>query len=64
MNIYSRVAIQNAAHKAAEKRDDRCPHPYGTDQRDAWVDAYVAALDRNDCARAAMSAQLKDAVLV
>lgn len=64
MNIYSRVAIQNAARRAAEKRNDYCEYPYGSEHRAIWVDAYVAALDTKDCISAAMSAKLKDAVLV
>lgn len=64
MNIYSRVAIQNAARRAAEKRNDACPYEYATEHRSVWVDAYVAALDSNDSIRASMSSMLKDAVLV
>jgi hypothetical protein len=64
MNIYSRVAIQNAARKAAERRNDNCPHQYGTEHRAIWVDAYVATLDDIDSAKAEMSEKLAHARLI
>lgn len=47
MNIQSRQAIQQHARQAiADGKDESaCRYEYGTDERNIWMDAFVAALN-------------------
>jgi hypothetical protein len=57
MNASLKTAIQEHAVFAAINRDGEavCRYPYGSNERNVWVDAFAAFLVAQECINAAMS---------